>query len=97
MHDGMQIDESEPESRNAPGSMRRNLQPDSNITLGIASQPAKQPKSSVSAMFGTVIDRRFRKSDLADMDVQSSRKSPQTWYRQFSVGGMKTDESETQS
>jgi hypothetical protein len=76
--DGMKIDESEAQHKNASLSITKSPEPLSNLTLEIVSLPQKLPDSNFSIVPGIVTSPPSPKYRFTEMPSKSSRKSPIT-------------------
>jgi hypothetical protein len=71
----MQIDESDEQVKNARGSIRESLQPDSNVTLQSAVHRLKHDSQSCSTDDGMQIDESDEQDENADCSIRESLQS----------------------
>jgi hypothetical protein len=73
--EGMQIDESEEQERNAPASMRESLEFNSNVTVSSFSHPSKQESQRTSTDEGMRMDESEEQSINAPLSIRESLES----------------------
>jgi hypothetical protein len=81
--DGMQIDESDEQSKNAPDPTRESFEPDSNLKLETVRFPEKQLQSNSSISAGMIIACALPKYRMIDVRSELTRKSSRILKRKL--------------